>query len=133
MSIALVTITHNRIGEETFDTACQILGGTSLPVRHFRFGPQDSPDDLERALVTATETLDAGDGVLVLCDLYGSTPCNLARRLPSARNVLVLSGVNLPMMLRVLTYAHLDLATVAGKAAEAGRVGVVQSGPEGRD
>lgn len=133
MSIALVTITHNRIGEEIFDTACQILGSPSFRVRHLHFGPQDTSEDLERALATAVETLDSGDGVLVLSDLYGSTPCNIARRLPSAHEVLVLAGVNLPMMLRVLNYAHLELAVIAAKAAEAGRIGVVQCAPGDRD
>lgn len=133
MSIALVTITHDHIGEEIFDTACQILGDPSFQVHHVHFGPQDAPEDLERALVAAIVELDTGDGVLVLCDLYGSTPCNVARRLPPAHEVQILSGVNLPMMLCVLNYAHLDLEDLAGKAAEAGRIGVVQCAPQAND
>lgn len=133
MSIALVTITHNRIGEEIFDSACQILDDPSLRVRHLHFGPRDAPEDLERDLVAAVEALDTGDGVLILADLYGSTPCNIARRLLQAHNVLVLSGLNLPMMLRVLNYAHLELPAIAGKAADAGRIGVVQCEPRERD
>lgn len=133
MSIALVTITHDHIGEEIFDTACQILGEPSFRVRHVRFSPQDAPEDVEQSLVAAVEALDSGDGVLVLSDLYGSTPCNVARRLPPGHEVQILSGINLPMVLRVLNYAHLELAELAGRAADAGRLGVVQCAPHTRD
>lgn len=129
MSVGLVTITHGRIGEELVEAARQILGRPVLPVRHFAFGPDDDPGAVQRSLRAAVEELDAEDGVLVLSDLYGATPCNIARRLTPEHHVRVLSGVNLPMVLRVLNYADLDLDTIARRAAEGGRIGVIDCGP----
>jgi len=133
MSIGLVTITHNRIGEEIFDAACQILGPPSLAVRHFRFESDDIPEPLEADILEAVNEVDTGSGVLVLSDLFGATPCNIARRLTRAHNVHVLSGLNLPMMLRVLQYSALDLETLAARAEDAGRIGVVACGPGEQD
>jgi PTS system ascorbate-specific IIA component len=74
------------------------------------------------------EQLDQGDGVLVLTDIYGSTPSNIASHLSSRPGVQVVAGLNLPMLLRVLNYARLDLATLAEKAVSGGREGVVYFG-----
>jgi len=131
MSIGLITITHGRIGEDILDAACQILGTPSLEVRHFVFAPGDEPERIESALYDAIGGIDSGEGVLILSDLYGATPCNIAHRLPARHEVRVLSGINLPMVLRVLNYAELDLATIAARAAEGARIGVIDCGPEG--
>jgi len=135
MSIALLTITHERIGEDIFGTACQILGPSRVPVRHFRFASEDAPEKLEADILAAVAELDEGSGVLVLSDLFGATPCNIARRLTRAHNVHVLSGLNLPMMLRVLQYANRDMSLdeLAARAEDAGRIGVVACRPEQPD
>lgn len=126
MTIALITITHNRIGEQLAETAEEILGPPPFAVRHFVVRPDDDPARIEAAVIDAVRSIDAGDGVLILSDLYGSTPCNIARRVAPAHHVRVLSGVNLPMMLRVYSYGRLDLDTIAHKAAEGGRIGVIE-------
>lgn len=80
---------------------------------------------LEQAL-HRLETLDQGEGVLVLTDLYGSTPANVAVALLGEYGRLrVIAGVNLPMLLRALNYASSDLDTVAEKALQGGRGGVL--------
>ena len=129
MSVALITITHGRIGEDLVTAASQILGTSALPMRHFVFHPEDDPDDVARALRDAVRALDTGAGVLILSDLYGATPCNIADRLTPESHVRVLSGMNLPMVLRVLNYGDRDLDTIARRAAEGGRIGVIECGP----
>jgi mannose PTS system EIIA component len=75
------------------------------------------------------DILDEGDGVLVLTDLYGSTPANLAVALGQRReHVRVLAGVNLPMLVRALSYAVLDLDQLVDKALDGGRDGVLRCG-----
>lgn len=126
MSIGLITITHNGIGEQVIDAACQILGRPHIAMRHLVFAPDDRVEDVESALSGAITDLDSGDGVLVLSDLFGATPCNIAHRATGDHDVRVLSGINLPMALRALNYAYLDLAEVVERAAEGGRSGVIE-------
>ena len=69
-------------------------------------------------------SLDEGDGVLVLTDLYGSTPSNIAKQLLDDDRVRIVTGVNLPMVIRVLNYPKLQLDQLAEKAVSGGRDGV---------
>ncbi|MEX1082614.1 MAG: PTS sugar transporter subunit IIA [Halofilum sp. (in: g-proteobacteria)] len=126
MSIGLITITHNGIGEQVVDAACQILGQPHINVRHLVFAPTDCIEDVEQSLLGAIKEIDTGAGVLVLSDLFGATPCNIAHRAMGEHEVRVLSGINLPMVLRTLNYAYLDLAQVVERAAEGGRAGVIE-------
>ncbi len=125
MTIGLITITHNQIGKQLADTAGEILGPPTFAVRHFVVRPDDDPARIESEVIDSIRTVDSGDGVLIVSDLYGSTPSNIARRVAPAHHVRVLSGVNLPMMLRIFSYFRLDLDSLALKAAEGGRIGVI--------
>jgi PTS system ascorbate-specific IIA component len=83
--------------------------------------------DIESLLEKSAEylvTLDTGEGVLVLCDLFGATPSNLACRLADTGRAMVVSGLNLPMLLRVFNYPDETLLTLAEKAAEGGNRGI---------
>ena len=71
------------------------------------------------------QELDRGDGVLVLTDMYGSTPSNIAAGLQKEGKVSVVAGINLPMLIRVLNYPFLDLAALAEKALSGGRDGIL--------
>lgn len=126
MTIGLITITHNHIGEQLADTAAEIVGSPPFAVRHFSVRADDDPAAIERAVIESIDAVDSGDGVLIVSDLYGSTPCNIARRAAPSHHVRVLSGVNLPMMLRVYTHFRLDLDALARKAAEGARIGVIE-------
>jgi PTS system ascorbate-specific IIA component len=74
----------------------------------------------------ALAALDTGDGVLVLTDLFGSTPSNIAARLLDSSRTRVVTGINLPMLIRVLNYPQLDLASLAAKAVSGGLDGVFE-------
>lgn len=126
MTIGLITITNNHIGEQLADTAEEILGSPPFAVRHFTVRADDDPADVERAIIESVDAVDNGAGVLLVTDLYGSTPCNIARRIAPSHHVRVLSGVNLPMMLRIYSHYRLDLDVLAHKAAEGARIGVVE-------
>lgn len=126
MSIGLITITHDGIGERVLETACGILGRPHVQMRHLVFNPDDRLEDVETALTDAIKTIDSGDGVLVLSDLFGATPCNIAQRIAGNHEVRVLSGINLPMVLRALNYAHLEVGEVVKRAAEGGRSGIIE-------
>lgn len=125
MSVGLLLITHAGIGAELLAAATGMLGVCPLRAQALAVDNADDPESLgERALACARE-LDAGDGVLVLTDLFGSTPANIASRLCDAGHTRILSGVNLPMLVRVLNYPELPLEAMVDKALSGAKDGVL--------
>lgn len=85
-------------------------------------------DDSERLLSGArnmVRELDQGNGVLVLTDMFGSTPSNIASAVVEAKRVRAISGMNLPMLVRILNYPKLSLDELVMKAVDGGREGVL--------
>ncbi|MEW6647726.1 MAG: PTS fructose transporter subunit IIA [Pseudomonadota bacterium] len=123
--VGVLLITHDPLGHVLRSTADAILGHCPLPVQVLTV-PLDSDPDLTAAEARRLATaLDRGAGVLVLTDLYGSTPGNIACRLLEWEQVRVVSGVNLPMLLKVCNYHTLALDELAEKAATGGRNGIM--------
>jgi PTS system ascorbate-specific IIA component len=126
--VGLLVIAHGSFAESLVACAAHVLGRRPLPVRHIGVTVYDDPDALLPRAREAVEALDAGDGVLVLTDMLGATPANIATRLLVPGRVAAITGVNLPMLVRVLTYTHLPLASVVDKALSGGRDGVTVVG-----
>ncbi len=126
MSVGILLITHKPLGRDLLTIATGIFGACPAPAEVLEV-QNDAPcapllADAERL----AEQLDGGDGVLVLTDIYGSTPANLALDLSERRaGIRVLAGVNLPMLVRTLNYAQLDLEALVEKALTGGRDGVM--------
>ncbi len=131
-SVGLLLITHNRLGDELLTTATTTFAHCPMAVAVVRVGEHGDPDALLAEARTRLAELDAGEGVLVLTDIFGATPSNIAHRLLEAPSVYVVSGVSLPMLIRVMNYCRLSLPELAEKAASAGRDGIVISTPEAR-
>jgi PTS system ascorbate-specific IIA component len=125
VTVAVLIVTHNRIGEELLETAKSTLGHCPLPVRVLTVQHSHDPELLQDETQRAATELDQGDGVLVLTDAYGATPCNVASALLERDPVIMVSGINLPMLLRVLNYPRLNLGALAEKAASGGCAGIV--------
>lgn len=119
--VGVLLVTHDPLGRVLLATADAILGRCPLPVEVLTV-PLDSDPDLTAAEARRLATaLNKGAGVLVLTDLYGSTPGNIACSLLEWEQIRVVSGLNLPMLLRVCNYHMLDLEQLAEKAASGGR------------
>ncbi len=130
MTIGILLITHPGIGHALVTTACGLLEDCPLRTRCIEV-PREV--DLERLVAQARHALaevDDGSGVLVLTDAYGSTPSNIAHRIAGDHQVAVISGVNLPMLVRILNYPTEELESLARKAAEGGVRGIRLSGDE---
>ena len=97
-----------------------------MRVRQLGITIHDDPDALLPQAQDLIAHLDDGSGVLVLTDIYGATPANLVARLLVPGRIEALAGVNLPMLIRALTYRERDLATVIDKATSGGRDGVLR-------
>jgi mannose PTS system EIIA component len=125
MSVGLCLISHNRIGEALLDTATSMLGGRPLPVAVIPVTSVCDPDKVLAQARDAIHSLDQGDGVIVLTDMYGSTPSNIATSLKRHNeHVVVIAGLNLPMLVRMMNYPGLDLTRLAEKALSGGQEGI---------
>lgn len=123
--IGLFLITHGSLGESLIQCACHVLGKRPQQIIQLGLAAQDDP--LE-ALPLAQEMLalvDKGEGALILTDIYGATPANVAARLLEPARIEGVAGVNLPMLLRILTYREQGMAVLLEKAIEGGRNGVL--------
>ncbi len=123
--IGVLVISHGAIGETLLASAEQILGVRQPRTAALGVSRSDDPDAvLARARALAAE-LDAGDGLLVLTDMFGATPCNVAVRLLVDGRVEGVSGVSLPMLVRVLSARNGSLAASVQRALSGGAEGVV--------
>lgn len=125
MTVGLLIITHNRIGDELLGAATAVLGMCPLVAETYACSADCDPERALRDAKSRIAALDRGAGVLVLTDLYGSTPGNIATHLCKAERVMVVSGVNLSMLVRVLNYSYLGLEELAEKAVSGGKAGVI--------
>jgi PTS system mannose-specific IIA component len=119
--IGLVLVTHGRLAEE-FVTAMVHVVGPQEQVATIAIGPDDDMEERRADIAGAIGRVDAGRGVIVLTDLFGGTPSNLAISLMQRGHVEVIAGMNLPMLIR-LGSARKSMSVVAAVAAarEAGR------------
>jgi mannose PTS system EIIA component len=123
--IGLFLITHSTYGESLIQCACHVLNKRPPQIAQLGLTPQDDPLDALPLAKQLVGCIDSGDGVLILTDVYGASPSNLAMKLLEPGRVEGLAGVNLPMLLRALTYRDKDMATLLAKAASGGRDGVL--------
>ena len=121
----LLLIMHGRLGEDMLDAVKEILTVCPLATASIAVNSTSDPDQLRETAKQLCDKLDDGDGVLILTDLYGSTPSNIANRLIDTHNASVISGANLPMLLRILNYPEMSLETLCDKAANGARDGIV--------
>ena len=123
--IGLFLITHSSYGESLIQCACHVLNKRPPQILQLGIAVQDDPLD---ALPLARELLqlvDTGEGVLVMTDIYGATPSNLAMKLLEPGRIEGIAGANLPMLLRALTYRDKDMPTLVARATSGGRDGVL--------
>jgi PTS system ascorbate-specific IIA component len=123
--IGLLLITHGAYGEDLLASASHVLGQPLQQVAHLSVAGHDDPEAVFMHANNLLHQVDGGDGVLILTDIYGATPCNVATRLLAEGNVEGVSGVSLPMLVRALAYRAAPLATVREKAILGGTEGVV--------
>ncbi len=133
MSIGLLIITHNNTGRELLNTATKMFGHCPLEVKTIEVLNESDPDQLMAETAKLTEQLDSGDGVLVLADMYGSTPGNIARAMCEKDRINVLAGINLPMLARIFNYSQLNLTEITEAALTGGQKSIIQCSPSNHD
>ena len=126
MGVGVLIISHDGIGSSVLESAIRIYGAAPLDARVVAVAADADLEHLQAQGLRLAEELDSGAGVLVISDLYGSTPSNLARRITAGlANAHCVSGLSLPMLVRVFNYPELPLEAITKKAVSGGRDGIV--------
>lgn len=124
--IGILIISHGTLGEALIHCASHVSNKRPVRLRQLGVTAQDDPTVLLPQARAMVKELDAGQGVLVLTDMYGGTPSNIASKLIIPGKVEGVAGVNLPMLIRALTYRERDLQTIVIKAVSGGCEGVLR-------
>jgi len=125
MSVGLLLITHEGIAQSLLNTAQKMLCPCPLNALVLEVPLDADTHKLQTLGKEHIMQLQQGDGVLILTDLYGGTPSNIAQQLSNNDNIKMLAGINLPMLIRILNYPQLNLQDMAHKALSGGRDGVL--------
>jgi PTS system mannose-specific IIA component len=123
--IGLFLITHGSYGESLIQCACHVLNARPQQIAQLGVSAQDDPLDALPLAEKMLTLVDDGHGVLIMTDIFGATPANVAMKLLRRGKVEGVAGVNLPMLLRALTYRDKDMETLVTRAIAGGRDGVV--------
>jgi len=119
--IGMVLVTHGRLAEELI-AALEHVVGPQTNVGAVCIGPDDDMEQRRAEIMDRAATADEGDGVVLLTDMFGGTPSNLAISVMDKANVEVIAGVNLPMLVKLASVRNTeDLAAAVASAQESGR------------
>ena len=124
--IGILIVSHGAFGESLIHSASHVLGKRPLFLRQVGVTVHDDPDDIIPVAEDLIRFLDQGQGVLVLTDIYGATPSNIGTRLLRPGLVEGIAGVNLPMLIRALTYRDEGLESVIEKALSGSTEGILR-------
>jgi PTS system mannose-specific IIA component len=130
--IGILLMTHGTLGESLLHCASHILGNRPRQLAQIGVTPQDDPQLILPLAIRLARSVDSGQGILLLTDIFGGTPSNVASHLLLPGKVEGVAGVNLPMLIRALTYRNEPLAVVLEKALSGGTEGVVRMPPSER-
>ena len=119
--IGMVLVTHGRLAIE-FRAAMEHVVGPQQQVETVTIGPDDDMDLRRREILDAIERVDTGDGVVILTDMFGGTPSNLAISVMNGGRTEVIAGINLPMLIKLASVRdECDLEKAVVQAQDAGR------------
>lgn len=119
--IGLVLVTHGRLAEE-FKAAMEHVVGPQHMIRAISIGPEDDMEARRREIIDAIVAVESGDGVIILTDMFGGTPSNLAISVMNRPKVEVIAGVNLPMLIKLGSVrTRMPLREAVAAAQEAAR------------
>jgi len=119
--IGLVLVTHGHLADE-FRAALEHVVGVQPQIATVSIGPDDDMEQRRQEIIEAIGSVDTGAGAVLLTDMFGGTPSNLAISVMNGANVEVVAGINLPMLIKLISVrdtANLEQAVV--QAQEAGR------------
>ena len=102
--IGVIVVTHCHLGEELIAAAQLVVGEDLKQFLAVSIDPTEGSEEIHKKIVAAIRKVDSGQGVLILTDMYGGTPSNISLSFLEEKKIEVITGVNLPMLLKLATY-----------------------------
>jgi mannose PTS system EIIA component len=119
--IGIVIVTHGNLAGE-FVSALEHVVGPQSAIKSISIAPSDNMEERRQAILNAASQVDSGDGTIILTDMFGGTPSNLAISVMKQGAIEVVAGVNLPMLVKLARVREeLSLADAIKQAQDAGR------------
>jgi PTS system mannose-specific IIA component len=120
--IGVIVVTHCHLSEELIAAARLVVGEELKQFEAVSIAPSEGSEEIRKKIVTAIRRVDGGQGVLILTDMYGGTPSNISLSFLEEKKIEVITGVNLPMLLKLATYeTDMDLETLAAFITDYGQ------------
>ena len=112
--VGVVIVTHCHLAEEMIAAAELVLGESLKQFQPVSIDPKEGSEEIREKIITAIRKVDGGQGVLILTDMYGGTPSNISLSFLEEKKIEVITGLNLPMLLKLATYSNeMDLEKLA--------------------
>lgn len=131
--IGILVVAHGNLGESLIDCAAYVLGKRPEHLLSLDLSDGGDPERLLAQARGKIAVLDEGDGVLILADIYGATPCNTICRLVEPGRVEAVAGVSVPMLLKAITYRREALNELADRVVQGAHEGTFHIHPEYAD
>jgi PTS system mannose-specific IIA component len=120
--VGVVVVTHCYLGKELISAAELVVGEELREFQSVSIDPKEGSEEIREKIMAAIRKVDEGQGVLILTDMYGGTPSNISLSFLEERKIEVITGVNLPMLLKLATYHNeMDLEALAVFITEYGQ------------
>jgi mannose PTS system EIIA component len=123
--IGILLITHGTFGESLIQNVCHVLNKRPALIGQLGVAAQDDPLDIMPMARSLLKEVDEGEGVLIMTDILGATPANLALKLLEPGRIEGIAGLSLPMLLRALTYRKSGMEILLRKAISGGHDGII--------
>jgi PTS system mannose-specific IIA component len=130
--IGLLILADKNLGGGLIAAVAHTLGVLPPQLAATDLDYTETPENVDAILREGIRKVDQGDGVLILADVYGATHTNVACQLLARGRIELITGVNLPMLLRVLNYRHLEMDDLIDKALSGGSGGIICAGNPGK-
>lgn len=120
--VGVVVVTHCRLGEELIAAAQLVVGEELKNFQSVSIDPKEDTEEIREKIIAAIRKVESGEGVLILTDMYGGTPSNISLSFLEEKRIEVITGVNLPMLLKLATYQeNMDLESLASFIVDYGQ------------
>ncbi len=120
--VGIVVVTHCQLGKELISAAELVVGEELKQFASVSIDPKEGSEEIRQKIIAAIRKVDQGHGILILTDMYGGTPSNISLSFLEEKKIEVITGVNLPMLLKLATYQNdMDLEALAAFITDYGQ------------
>jgi PTS system mannose-specific IIA component len=123
--IGILLITHGELGKSLIECATHVLGDKPLFLESLSIENDCTHESMFKQISERINLLDQGDGVLILTDIFGATPCNIITKIIKPGKVSAIAGVNLSMLIRTISYRNEPFDSLISKAIQGAQDGII--------